>query len=189
MLVEFTDQRGRSGRRATLARTGLGEARRGGWHGSGGSTPWLPGDGEQRWPRRGRRSSVAWRSRSPQWSRMTTSLWRAARGGGFAGGAVVVRHGGALPSSSAWWRQRGWWWCGVVGPSLLPRRAYFYFYFFEKKVCRVFFGHSATSLPSARQKTLGKLAFVINRFAESRLSSVFGTSPSAPGTRQSSCIR
>ena len=39
-------------------------------------------------------------------------------------------------------------------------------FFLEKKVCRVFFRHSATSLPSARQKTLGKLAFAVKRFAE-----------------------
>ena len=46
------------------------------------------------------------------------------------------------------------------------------FIFFEKKVCRVFFGHSAMSLLSARQKTLGKLAFADKGFAEFRLSSV-----------------
>ena len=69
-------------------------------------------------------------------------------------------------------RRRLCWWRGVVGPSLLPRRAYFYFYFFEKKVCRVFFGHSATSLLSARQKTLGKLAFAVNKFSECHLPSV-----------------
>ena len=48
----------------------------------------------------------------------------------------------------------------------------FFFYFFRKKVCRVFFLHSATSLPSVRQKTLGKLAFAVKGFAECRLPSV-----------------
>ena len=47
-----------------------------------------------------------------------------------------------------------------------------FFLFFEKKVCRVFFGHSATSLLSARQKTLGKLAFAVKGIAECRLPSV-----------------
>ena len=35
------------------------------------------------------------------------------------------------------------------------------FLFFEKNVCRVYFGHSAKSLPSARQKTLGKVYLTI----------------------------
>ena len=72
----------------------------------------------------------------------------------------------------------------MVGPSLLPRRgggdvdggggaggagvvsACLFLFFFEKKVCRVFFGHSATSLPNGRQKTLGKLVFADTGFAE-----------------------
>jgi len=39
-------------------------------------------------------------------------------------------------------------------------------FFFEKNVCQVYFGHSAKSLPSVRQKTLGKLAFAVKGFAE-----------------------
>ena len=62
----------------------------------------------------------------------------------------------------------------VVAAAVLVVRAWCrrVFFFFEKKVCRVVFGHSATSLPSVRQKTLGKLAFAVKGFAECRLPSV-----------------
>ena len=69
-------------------------------------------------------------------------------------GGVGVDGGGA-----AWW-----------GPPFFP--GVLFLFFFEKKVYRVFFGHSTTSLPSARQKTLGKLAFAVNKFVKCRLPSV-----------------
>ena len=54
-----------------------------------------------------------------------------------------------------------------------------FLFFLKKKVCRVFFGHSATSLPSARQKTLDKLVFADTGFAECCLPSVILDKPFA----------
>ena len=53
-------------------------------------------------------------------------------------------------------------------PTETGRWWFFYFskkmfvvFFFEKNVCRVYFGHSAKSLLSVRQKTLGKVCLPI----------------------------
>jgi hypothetical protein len=52
-------------------------------------------------------------------------------------------------------------------------------------LCRVLSGTRQTSLPSAREKALGKEGFADALFAEPSLPSVFEASPSASGTRQS----
>jgi hypothetical protein len=53
-------------------------------------------------------------------------------------------------------------------------------------LCRVLSGTRQRSLPSAREKALGKEGFADVLFAEPSLPSVFKASPSASGTRQSS---
>ena len=52
-------------------------------------------------------------------------------------------------------------------------------------LCRVLPGTRQTSLPSAREKVLGKEVFADVLFAEPSLPSVFKASPSASGTRRS----
>jgi hypothetical protein len=52
-------------------------------------------------------------------------------------------------------------------------------------LCRVLSWHSAKSLPSARQKTLGKEVFADEFFAVYSLPSVFMALPSVLDTRQS----
>jgi hypothetical protein len=52
-------------------------------------------------------------------------------------------------------------------------------------LCRVLSSTRQTSLPSAREKALGKEGFADALFAEPSLPSVFKASPSASGTRQS----
>jgi len=78
-----------------------------------------------------------------------------------------------------WWRGGGvaWW-----GPPFFP--GMLFLFVLKKKFAECFLG-------TRRQKTLGKLAFAVNKVVECRLPllSVFGTSPSAPGTRQISYIR
>jgi hypothetical protein len=65
-------------------------------------------------------------------------------------------------------------------------------------LCRVLPGTRQTSLPSAREKVLGKEGFADALFAEPSLRvshsakplpSVFKALPSASGTRQSACFR
>jgi len=50
----------------------------------------------------------------------------------------------------------GWWW-------LFSKKMFvwLFYLFFKKNICRVYFGHSAKSLPSVRQKTLGKVCLPI----------------------------
>ena len=57
--------------------------------------------------------------------------------------------------------------CWVVVAFFRKKMFVWLFYlFFKKNVCRVYFGHSAKSLSSVRQKTLGKLAFADNQFTK-----------------------